>query len=445
MAYDPQTWVDGSGGGTPLSATRLSYMETGIEDADTRLTSAETNITALQATSGGNPFGTLFRTLASFTGATDSARFRQALTDFPSASPKWIVIIPGGTTLDSGANNPFIIPTGFHTMGVPGVVDETGYQCTVNLRHTASTTTLGTFQWASGSRDQKFSGITFKGTASVRAFVDVALDGSDGRFPQYVTFDNISFNQFESVMQATGTGVKWMGACFINNMACTRPPFYFAGSDHTMWSNGCLMEMGLVGSYATRSALEAMFRTGSLSNTSVGPIYWTGSPTTPVRVDGGAGGLNFTDGVLEGRPSSGTVGGDIPTDGLHCNGPLARVTAGRVSFRNREHGYAMRDPRSSVHGYQPGGFYHIAGGAQVVIDGGSFNPYVNTVYPAYTDPAGAAVAVDTIPPIAWVTGAGTTLNISKIIRGPNASALPVVKFGAGTTVIADGSVNPVAF
>lgn len=42
MAYTPQVWTDGSAGGTPLSAARLTVMETGIEDADTRLGVLET-------------------------------------------------------------------------------------------------------------------------------------------------------------------------------------------------------------------------------------------------------------------------------------------------------------------------------------------------------------------------------------------------------------------
>lgn len=33
MAYTKQTWTDGSGGGTPLSAARLSAIEDGIEGA----------------------------------------------------------------------------------------------------------------------------------------------------------------------------------------------------------------------------------------------------------------------------------------------------------------------------------------------------------------------------------------------------------------------------
>ncbi len=33
MPYTPQTWIDGPGGGTPISAARLNYMEDGIEAA----------------------------------------------------------------------------------------------------------------------------------------------------------------------------------------------------------------------------------------------------------------------------------------------------------------------------------------------------------------------------------------------------------------------------
>lgn len=33
MAYSEQTWTDGAGGGTPISAARLTHMETGIGDA----------------------------------------------------------------------------------------------------------------------------------------------------------------------------------------------------------------------------------------------------------------------------------------------------------------------------------------------------------------------------------------------------------------------------
>lgn len=34
MAYTPQTWANGEGGGTPLSAERLNYIEQGIANVE---------------------------------------------------------------------------------------------------------------------------------------------------------------------------------------------------------------------------------------------------------------------------------------------------------------------------------------------------------------------------------------------------------------------------
>jgi hypothetical protein len=42
LPYTPQTWSDSPSTSTPLSAARLTVMETGIEDADTRITAIET-------------------------------------------------------------------------------------------------------------------------------------------------------------------------------------------------------------------------------------------------------------------------------------------------------------------------------------------------------------------------------------------------------------------
>ncbi len=41
MVYTKQNWADGAAGGTPISAPRLNYMETGIEDASNRATALE--------------------------------------------------------------------------------------------------------------------------------------------------------------------------------------------------------------------------------------------------------------------------------------------------------------------------------------------------------------------------------------------------------------------
>jgi hypothetical protein len=229
----------------------------------------------------------------------------------------------------------------------------------------------------------------------------------------------------------------WMGSCYFDNFACTRPPLQVNGSDHTLFSNGCLMEMGGVATYATRAAMTAMFWGGNLSNTSIGPVYWTGSPSTPVRIDGGTGGVNFTDAVLEGRPND--------QGSLWCAGPLARLTGGRSSFRNREHGYAMRSP-ADVSGYAPGGFYHVSGGDHC-IDGGTFTPYPAANYPAFTLPNGSTRTAGQVPPFAWVTGSTTRLKVTNITRGANVTAAPEVWVPAASTanVITDATVQVVTY
>jgi len=415
MTFTERTdWVNLPSTATPVMAADLLRLEEGIADAHAML-------------------GAL-APLRDFAGADDSARFRDACVNANGKT----VVIPPGTTLDSGANNPYILPSGFHMMCGFGPEDEFGYTATVNLRHTGATTTLGVFQYAAASKGQKFTNISFKGTSTTRAFVDVALDGSDGRFPQYVCFQSVSWNQFESIMQCTGTGIQIHGQTYVDNMACTRPPWYVAGSDHTLFTAGGLMEMGVVGTYATRAALAAMFRCGVLSNTSIGPIYWTGSPTTPVRLDGGVSGVDFSQSILEGRPVPGTT--------LWCAGPLARLAGGGCSFQNREHGYAMRSPADT--GWTPGGFYQVEGSADVVISGGTFQPYPASDYPSYTLPNASTKTAGTQPHFAWVTSTTARLCVKNIQRGPNCTSIPVVMVPAAysaANIITDATVSVVTY
>lgn len=49
MAYTPQVWSDNSGGGTPVSAARLNYMEAGIDTAHDTADAASATATAAQS------------------------------------------------------------------------------------------------------------------------------------------------------------------------------------------------------------------------------------------------------------------------------------------------------------------------------------------------------------------------------------------------------------
>jgi hypothetical protein len=48
--FDPLTWVDGSGGGTPIIAAQLNRIEQGIESMDDRVTALEGGVTGIPAT-----------------------------------------------------------------------------------------------------------------------------------------------------------------------------------------------------------------------------------------------------------------------------------------------------------------------------------------------------------------------------------------------------------
>jgi hypothetical protein len=78
VPYTPQTWVDGSGGGTPITAARLNTMENGLEDADVRINALDGistigNIGASQTLTAGGENGTA--KLVTLTAATCTLTF----------------------------------------------------------------------------------------------------------------------------------------------------------------------------------------------------------------------------------------------------------------------------------------------------------------------------------------------------------------------------------
>lgn len=67
MPYTPQTWADGAGGGTPITASRLNYMEAGISNAPTR-SELLVNVRAYGATGDGSTNDTAAIQTAASTG-----------------------------------------------------------------------------------------------------------------------------------------------------------------------------------------------------------------------------------------------------------------------------------------------------------------------------------------------------------------------------------------
>lgn len=394
-----------------INATRLNAMDNGIKTANDFV----------------DRESAIRRHLATFAGASDSARFRQACTDVAAMgnNAKVTVVLPPNCTLDAGTT-PFSVPTGMHvTCAVMGE-SEFAHQGAVNIRHTGITGTgAGVFKMASGgSGHQKFSNISFLGTITTRAFQDSPFDTS-GDYWRYVTFSGVSFNQFESIYQGPMLGFTWEGLCYLNNFSTTREPMYFTGSDNNIWASGAFMECGAPSgiSYSTAATCPAMVRMGSLAKTRWGQIYITGSPTTPFRLDGGEGGIALAEPTIEGRP--------VPGGGprfLYCAGELVRLTGGSMTARSKWWGFAMRDPAAT--GRNPGGFIHITGGDHV-IDGGTFQPYTAATYGG------------TVPPFIYITGGH--VRVSNITQGTNTGGVkPIVKYANISMVDADSSVTLVS-
>jgi len=78
MAYSGQTWVDGSGGGTPITAARLNTLEAGAVDASGRLNAVDGistigNVGSTQTLTAGGGNGTA--KLITLTAATCTLTF----------------------------------------------------------------------------------------------------------------------------------------------------------------------------------------------------------------------------------------------------------------------------------------------------------------------------------------------------------------------------------
>lgn len=141
MVYTPQTWIDGSLS-TPLSAARLTHIETGIDDADTRLTGLFINVATYGATGDG--------------ATDDTAAIQAALAAVPATGG--LVYIPAGTYLISSS---LTIPNKTHIHGA-------GMGATV-LKKTASFAMLKFWGTATGPANH----LTFAGAR------DLYLDGGN--------------------------------------------------------------------------------------------------------------------------------------------------------------------------------------------------------------------------------------------------------------------------
>ena len=378
--------------------------------------SAVGNDVTVSVTSGSGRLGEV--EVASFSGATYSDKFRNALAWAAGQSPKPALILTPGSTIDAGTT-PFTIPPGVSLVGGAAVQTEFGHNCPIYARHTGGSAVF-TFDPPgsnnNGCKGWSMSHIAFEGTGSQVLFQDQPFDLSDSLWA-YSTLDNVCVDQFNHVYHGPMLGVTIKGTTYYNNM--TNTAWYITGSDNCLWTDGAFFEMNAWSSttYAAKAAVYSMVRMGSLAKTLLGPMYITGSPTTPLSLSGGSGGICIENMTIEGRPSPGSG-----PNYMWCAGELVRLTGGSAILRNKWYGYAMKDP--SATGRVSEGYIHITGGNHL-IDGGCVQVY----------PEQAASP----PPFIRITGGSVV--VRNITRGSNTTQKPVVLTTNATFVDADSTVT----
>lgn len=331
-------------------------------------------------------------------GADPADKLRQFLASPPTSSVPLLVARPG-MVIDA-RTQPIVWPAYAALGGADSVETEFGRSCPVQVRATGGTDVFknaprGTNE--GGTKGWSMRGLTFLGTGRENLFAPAPMDAS-GTIWAYNSLENVNANQLRSVYQGPMMGCTISGTTYYNNL--TSAPLTPAGSDNKLFTDGLFLEMGGVIDAATRAKLPAMIDAGALAKSYLGPVYITGSPTTPVRLQGGDGGVRMYGAEIEGRPARG--------DGsLACWGALFRLDGGGMVIRDTWLGYAMYNPTGSYRADK--GFVHVRGGDHL-LDGCTYMPYP-----------------DRIAPIAYVEGGH--LIVKSILRGKGAPK-PVVQVKA---------------
>jgi hypothetical protein len=392
MAYSKQTWANGVGGGTPLSAARLTVMENGIEAADrharTGTGSPEGAVTApvgdfytntttgdlYLKTSGTGSTGWVlkgaqgppgsdgadgadgvdsgaagFVQFSSYAGADDDAKLAAAVTAITAMTYKPSLVLDENRLYTFNNACP-ALPHGFHLTGPIGSVNgqpeqtaNNAEQATVDINYSGVWYNPTTSKW-----NIRFSNIDFTGT-STTTFCNSGT-ATAWRWQLW----NLSFDGFLGIM-GTAASKFLMTACStwgqwdVANSAGTA--FHLGGSDNDLFMNGMFLDSG-----ASVTDSTPHFWADNLQKTNIGPVYCTARLNwTGLYVSG-----SMTNGPgLVVHPGSRWEGQNTTTP---CRGATIRVDGGALSIYGSAVNYGM----STTNARSDAGVIHHAGGDLVV-------------------------------------------------------------------------------
>jgi hypothetical protein len=390
VPYTPQTWANEAAGGTPVSAARLSYIETGIQTAQA---------TAEAASGTGTPEG---YELSTFSGATDDAKLTNALS-YAAAQTR----IPPIRFLENRQYGPFTTTrtlfSGLKLIGYQGGPKifelASGAYTPNNLLINCGT---GTSSWWVGTGS--IYGVYMAGLTCNSTNANTQFLAHESGTLYACEFNNLTHFGFKHVlgrpaakclMTQVVTSGHW------TTLGGHDVQYTFGGSDNQLWVAGYCN----IGQFTVAGADRYFFEFSTMWKTNVGRLYITANNDwRGTKVSGSGEGLHFWGTSFEGL------------SGEPCNGTLLRIEGGRVAVHGPWLAYAMGAPSSGENGV-----VQVTGG-HVVIDTPTyaFAPTVAESVPMVYQSGGVLAVRDALPAGSW-------------------SGLPRVQTVGGTLRATDGS------
>lgn len=403
MVYTKQSWTDGSGGGTPLSASRLNYIEDGIEAA------------AYEE-------GVIDFDDPDFTGTDDDDTLDNLMTHVAAQTYKPTIRLRHGVTTLNSSHQLF---TGFALIGAGGPVaveqkrSGNPYASLVDVGQSGTAGSNFLFTLPAGNTHRvTMQGISWEGDG-----VDTSWLGSTASGVLWTsTLRDLAFSAFYSVLgsranKLLNTAIMCDGWWNINNSIDTA--VVVGGSDSIFWvgSNFLLdSPTSLNGNIPYHMWFDYQ------EKTVVGGAFVTAEQEpAALRVTGSNSGgtdLIFSGMRFEGRNASSPSYGSV----IHVEG-------GKVTFRDCWTGYANTAPGSAGKSGSLGAI--TVTGGEALFDNCT-----------YAIPTGETVD----DPWIGASGASTKVIVRNMRTADDgvawSGALPKVHAASGATIDADGSVDP---
>lgn len=359
MGYSPQTWTDGAGGGTPITATRLGVIETGIANA-----ASVADLALVRATAGAV-------NLDEFAGADDDAKLTAAMAYASAQTYRPGIMFPARqVNLSQGGRTPY---NGMRLLGPPGSEYSKNREIGAALVNHEIRLTCGngTSSWFVGNGDMYdivMAGLMIYGNSTTQVYHG-PYPGANLYSCLFHAIQGYGLYAFlgNEATSAAMTQVIFSGHWDFHGIKGTQ--IYAAGSDNSFWQSGYI-NMNTPSSTAGLGRPAFRF---NVSKTTFGYMYHTNEGGWKgLQLDGSAtsGGNVILGGSYEGRAidNPATDSTIYITGGTHtfvapwmaynnvgANSGLVYQTGGHVTFLGGTYKRATAAAATDPWLYQTGG------------------------------------------------------------------------------------------